>query len=97
MNVEAGAGAGSQFSDALYVAAGAKIVDKATAFKADIVTKVNEYIMKNGGQCLALAAELMSPMVAGEDSNQRGSGRCRKPHASFVHSTSPCAPRPWLL
>jgi len=40
VNVSAGAGAASQFSDALYEAAGAKIVSDADAYKADIVTKV---------------------------------------------------------
>jgi len=40
VSVEKGAGALSQFSDALYEAAGAKIVTSAEAFKADIVTKV---------------------------------------------------------
>ena len=40
VNVAKGAGALSQFSDALYEAAGAKIVSDAEAFKADIVTKV---------------------------------------------------------
>jgi NAD(P) transhydrogenase len=40
VHVEKGAGALSQFSDALYEAAGAKIVSKEDAYKADIVTKV---------------------------------------------------------
>ncbi len=40
VHVEKGAGALSLFSDALYEKAGAKIVSKAEAFKADIVTKV---------------------------------------------------------
>merc|ERR1711871_318871 len=40
VHVEKGAGALAQFSDSLYEAAGAKIVSKEEAFKADIVTKV---------------------------------------------------------
>jgi NAD(P) transhydrogenase len=38
--VESGAGAEASFSDAAYVAAGAKIVDRETAFGASLVTKV---------------------------------------------------------
>ena len=38
--VESGAGSGASFSDAAYVAAGAKIVDRKTAFGASLVTKV---------------------------------------------------------
>merc|ERR1712159_512518 len=40
VQVESGAGVGAQFSDELYKAAGATIVSKAEAFKADLVTKV---------------------------------------------------------
>jgi len=39
--VESGAGAGASFNDAAYVAAGARIVDRAEAFSASLVTKVN--------------------------------------------------------
>jgi NAD(P) transhydrogenase len=38
--VESGAGSGASFSDAAYVAVGAKIVDRKTAFGASLVTKV---------------------------------------------------------
>ena len=40
VHVEKGAGALSQFPDAAYEAAGAKIVSAAEAYKGDIVTKV---------------------------------------------------------
>jgi len=41
VNVEKGAGLNSSFSDAAYTAAGAKLVDREEAFKANLVTKVN--------------------------------------------------------
>ena len=39
--VEKGAGLNSSFSDAAYTAAGAKLVDREEAFKANLVTKFN--------------------------------------------------------
>jgi 1-aminocyclopropane-1-carboxylate deaminase/D-cysteine desulfhydrase-like pyridoxal-dependent ACC family enzyme len=49
--VEQGAGAQARFSDNDYKAAGAQIVDRATALKQDIVVKVG-----GGGACLASIA-----------------------------------------
>ncbi len=68
--VEAGAGEGSYHSDADYEAKGARIGDRATAYQADVVTKVQPpsedeiALMREGGVLIGFLAPLDNPALA---------------------------------
>ena len=65
--IEAGAGAGAELPDAAYVEAGAVIVDRAVAFAADVVAKVNApdaaeiALLQRGSILISMMAPARSP------------------------------------
>ena len=75
--VEAGAGARSAFSDAAYTEAGAQVVDRETAWGADVVLRVNApsdeeiALLRPGATLVGLLAPALSPELL-EKLAQRG-------------------------
>ncbi|WP_439592073.1 Re/Si-specific NAD(P)(+) transhydrogenase subunit alpha [Microbacterium sp.] len=71
VQVEAGAGAASSFPDAAYLASGASIVDRATAWASPIVLKVDAptddeiALLADGATLLAILAPALRPELRG--------------------------------